>query len=84
MYFIPEDLLREFRKVSSDNCSNTGRHVETLAFLIGYKLDDDNLVGTDLIFPEQEATSSRVDDKGTVRYKSEKYIMNLLQVLLFH
>ena len=77
MYIIPEDLIREFRKVSSDNCSDTRRHVETLGFLIGYKLDDDNLVGTDLIFPEQEATCSRVDDKGTVQYKLEKYIVNL-------
>ena len=65
MHFIPEDVLREFHKVSSDNCSDTGRHKESLAYVIGYKLDD-NLVGTDLIFPEQEATCSRVDDKGTI------------------
>ena len=69
MYIIPEGLLQEFRKLSSDNRSDNGRHKETLAYLLGYKLDKDNLVGTDLIFPEQEGTCSRVDDKGTMQYK---------------
>ena len=62
MYIIPEDALREFHRVSSRNRSN-GHHIETLGFLLGYK-SDDNLIATNLIFPEQEATSSRVDDKG--------------------
>ena len=64
MYIIPEHLLREFRRVSSNNrSSQDGRHVETLAYLIGYS-DDGNLVGTDLVFPMQSATSSHVDDRG--------------------
>ena len=64
MYIIPEELLREFRKVSSNNRSpQDGRHVETLAYLIGYQ-SDGNLIGTDLVFPKQSATSSHVDDKG--------------------
>ena len=61
MYFIPEQLLREFRRVSSNNRSpQDGRHIETLAYLIGYQ-SDGNLIGTDLVFPKQSATSSHVD-----------------------
>ena len=64
MYIIPDQLLREFRKVSSNNRSlQDGRHVETMAYLIGYQ-SDGNLVGTDLVFPRQSATSSHVDDRG--------------------
>ena len=64
MYIIPGQLLREFRKVSSNNRSpQDGRHVETLAYLIGYQ-SDGNLIGTDLIFPKQSGTSSHVDDIG--------------------
>ena len=64
MYIIPGQLLREFRKVSSNNRSpQDGRHVETLAYLIGYQ-SDGNLIGTDLVFPRQSATSSHVDDIG--------------------
>ena len=64
MYIIPQELLREFRKVSSNSRSpQDGRHVETLAYLIGYQ-SDGNLIGTDLVFPKQSATSSHVDDIG--------------------
>ncbi len=64
MYIIPEQLLREFLKVSSNNRSpQDGRHVETLAYLIGYQ-DNGNLIGTDLVFPKQSATSSYVEDRG--------------------
>ena len=66
MYIIPEELIREFKRVSANNYNNDGKHIETLGFLIGYKLDD-NLVGTNLIFPEQEATCSRVDDNGNYK-----------------
>ena len=64
MYIIPEQLIREFRKVSSKNRSPyNGRHVETLAYLIGYQ-SEGNLIGTDLVFPKQSASSSHVEDRG--------------------
>ena len=63
MYFISEDLLRKFQAVSADNRSANGRHIETLAYLFGYE-SDGNLIGTHLVFPEQDGTCSRVDDKG--------------------
>ena len=63
MYFIPEDLLRKFLSVASNNFSADRRHVETLAYLIGYE-SEGNHIGTHLVFPQQEGTCSRVDDKG--------------------
>ena len=63
MFIIPEDLFWVPHKVSASNISNKGKHVETLGFLLGFK-SDDNLIGTDLIFPQQDATCGHVDDKG--------------------
>ena len=79
MYIIPEHLLREFRKVSSNNRSiEDGRHIETLAYLIGYH-SDGNLVGTDLFFPTQTATSSHVDDTGMYfKFEFPKYLTSKL------
>ena len=45
------------------NNSVDGRHIETLAYLFGYE-SEGNLVGTHLVFPEQNGTCSRVDDNG--------------------
>ena len=70
MYIIPADLLREFRDISANNYSSTnGKHVETLGFLLGYKAEE-NLIATDLIFPQQDATCSRVDDKGKLIFET--------------
>ena len=63
MYKIPKEVLRNFHHVSARNRSENGKHIETLAFLFGYK-SESNFIGTHLIFPEQEGTCSRVDDKG--------------------
>ena len=49
--------------VASNNYSADGKHVETLAYLFGY-VSDGNFIGTKLVFPEQEGTCSKVDDKG--------------------
>ena len=76
MYIIPEELIREFRRVSANNCSEDGGHIETLGFLIGYK-SNDNLVGTDLIFPEQEATCSRVVDNGKYSFISSQLFQTI-------
>ena len=52
MYLVPGDLLRKFQTFSASNRSANGRHIETLAYLIGHELDG-NLIGTHLVFPEQ-------------------------------
>ena len=71
MYFIPQDVLRIFQDMSSKNCSADGRHVETLAYLFGY--ESDGFIGTHLIFPEQDGTCSKVDDKGNFYKLSHAY-----------
>ena len=63
MYKIPKEVLKTFHHVSANNRLENGKHIETLAFLFGYK-SESNFIGTHLIFPEQEGTCSRVDDKG--------------------
>ena len=63
MYTIHKEVLKKFHQVSARNRLENGKHIETLAFLFGYK-SDSNFIGTHLIFPEQEGTCSRVDDKG--------------------
>ena len=81
MYIIPEELIQTFQQVSASNFHN-GKHVETLGFLFGYK-SNENLVGTDLIFPEQEATCSRVDDKGKFTKISKPEIITIINMYQF-
>ena len=63
MYIIGSDLIPRFINVSSKNRDKDGRHVETLAFLVGY-FENDNYIGTDLIFPSQFGQPHKVDDLG--------------------
>ena len=63
MYIIGSDLIPQFINVSSNNRGKDGRHVETLAFLVGY-FENDNYIGTDLIFPSQLGQPHKVDDLG--------------------
>ena len=78
MYIIPQDLLKKFQAVSAYNFSVNGRHVETLAYLFGHE-EDGNLIGTHLVFPQQDGTCSRVDDKGN----NPKYLQLKTQVYGF-
>ena len=64
MYLIGSDLISQFIKVAGKNSSDQdGRHIETLAFLLGYAYDG-NLIATDLIFPNQHGQPHKVDDAG--------------------
>ena len=60
---IPESIVSEFVEVSSKNFSRDSGHIETLAFLVGYKNDND-VIATELIFPKQLGTPTKVDDLG--------------------
>ena len=65
MNFIPENLIQEFVKVSGKNYSSQdGKHIETLAFLVGYSDEFNNTKATHLIFPRQKGDASKVDDQG--------------------
>ena len=84
MYIIPQDLLRQFQAVSANNFSVNGRHVETLAYLFGHEVDG-YLVGTHLVFPQQDGTCSRVDDKGNILInKREKFVVIQITALPFY
>ena len=63
MYLIPFQVIKQFELVASENYSSDGEHVETLAYLVGYR-SNENLIGSHLIFPEQEGSSNSVDDLG--------------------
>ena len=68
MYIIGDDLLSQFTKVAVKNTSiQDGKHLETLAFLLGYS-DNDNFIATDLIFPKQHGQAHKVDDQGIMLY----------------
>ena len=63
MYLIPFEVIEQFGLVSAKNKSDCGEYIETLAYLVGYK-SNDNFIGTHLVFPEQEGKIDSVDDKG--------------------
>ena len=65
MIIVPSDLLSAFLRVSANNTSvEDGMLIETLAFLVGFRDEEENLIATHLIFPKQEGQPFCVDDKG--------------------
>ena len=64
MNIIPKELVRKFLEVAGKNLSSEDeRHVETLAFLIGYR-EEGNRIATNLIFPNQKCLPGAVIDRG--------------------
>ena len=63
---IPKTALETFISVSSKNfAQNSDLHIETLAFIIGYQ-DGERIVPTEILFPKQDGTQSKVDDNGKI------------------
>ena len=64
MLVIPDNLIPKFLDIASKNNSpEDGKHVETLAFLIGFE-ENSTFFGTDLYFPKQKGLPCQVHDKG--------------------
>lgn len=63
-YKIPEKTINTFKEIAIKNHSKGDlKHIETLAFLAGYKESEFNtIVGTHLIFPHQRGNESYVED----------------------
>ena len=61
---IPQELIGRFLEVASNNKAEDGRHIETLAYLIGYKQKNGTIVATELVFPAQKGSSIHVEDEG--------------------
>ena len=64
MYTIPSTIVTDFTKIAGKNfCKHDGKHVETLAFLVGHR-DGDRIVSTHLVFPHQNGSPYQVEDLG--------------------
>ena len=63
MYKIPQTMLTEFSRRALKNFGKNGKHLETLALIVGKK-EGDEIIATELIFPAQDCHESWVDDKG--------------------
>ena len=63
-YVLPKELIEKFMEVARENitCPTEG-HKETLAYLLGLQ-EGTTISASHLIFPNQEGTSSKVDDLG--------------------
>ena len=61
-YILPQKVITAFLYHAVNNF-NDGRHIETLAFLVGKKVGDE-VIATDIMFPQQEGTPSHVQESG--------------------
>ena len=64
---IPKAVQREFLARARANKDSTGRHVETLAFVMGYE-SEQGITATSLLFPVQTGNSARVTDEGRIAF----------------
>ena len=71
MYKIPSLMLELFSKEALKNVWGTS-HLETLALVVGKK-EGDEIIATELIFPEQNCQFNLVDDKGMYLDNFRKY-----------
>ena len=68
-YKIPECMIKCFTEYATKNKSSVDKkHIETLAFLVGYK-EDNEIIGTDLVFPKQKGAAFDVEDHGKCFFK---------------
>ena len=74
MYIFPENLIKEFEAIAGKSISQEdGKLIETLAFVAGFK-ENDNYIGTHLIFPQQTGSGGHVEDKGK-NFNVTRYIL---------
>ena len=61
---VPYEIIPKFLEVASSNKSpEDDQHIETLAYLLGHE-DNGTIKATELIFPNQQGSSTHVEDKG--------------------
>ena len=66
-FIYPNNLIEEFFKRAVKERDDKGFQKELMAYVAGYK-ENDILIATELIFPEQSGDVSNVDDEG--RFKA--------------
>ena len=61
---VPYEIIPKFLEVASSNKSQEDdQHIETLAYLLGHE-DNGTIKATELVFPNQQGSSTHVEDKG--------------------
>ena len=74
-YKIPHSFLDKFTEVSGRNYSSDGRsHVETLAYLLGHETANE-IIATDLVFPDQRGHLDHVDDEGNTFWSVSRVVV---------
>ena len=61
-FFYPYQILYEFVKKGTNHIMN-GSQKELMACIIGYK-DGNQLIGTEIVFPEQSCPHNNITDLG--------------------
>ena len=71
-YQIPLKLLEYFVNASQEtrHAVKKEKNIETLGLIVG-ELKNDVVVGKELYFPQQEATTSQVNDLGKFIFKND-------------
>ena len=76
-YRIPSNIIDLFAEESLKNVGQNGKHLETLALLIGKR--DQNVITTDeIIFPSQTGYDSNVNDDGKFSIQIVKTYQSLI------
>ena len=61
---VPYEIIPKFLEVASSNkLPEDDQHIETLAYLLGHE-DNGTIKATELVFPNQQGSSTHVEDKG--------------------
>ena len=67
-FLIHPDSFKAFAYYARGTLFADGRLGQSMAYLIGYKFDDDTYVSTELIIPNQESYSNNCKELGMTLY----------------
>ena len=77
-FLIHPETFRAFAYHARGNLSANGSLCQSMAYLIGYKFDDDTYVSTELVFPRQESYSNNCKELGmTLCFKRTNKVCKL-------
>ena len=76
-FIYPTNLIEEFFKRAVKERDDKGFPKELMAFVAGYK-ENNVLIATELIFPEQSGDASNVEDEGIFNPFKQSWKINAL------
>ena len=62
-YHIPSSIIKVFTEEALQNVGPNGKHLETLALLVG-RWENDTVITEEIIFPKQTGHENYVNDDG--------------------